>query len=239
MSELNFGKTTLVLMLICAAVFIIELLNPSMIDWLSFSSNKPATIVISAFAHGGYVHLFYNLFALFIFGNMLEVRVGSKKMIVLFFASVITANLSFALFFPGVSAVGISGFIYALIGALMMVDPRVKMPLALGYLMIAVPIIIAGPLMMLGELLLSFMIVDGIAHIAHLTGFLLGFLLGAKYLKVNLLVPFSSQGGANSEMKSEFELDDDVDDEDDDFDEDDESDDDDDFDDDSDDYDDE
>ncbi len=96
----------------------------------------------------------------------------------LFFVSVLTANAFFIIFFPGFKAVGISGFIYGLIGALMVKDPFLKVLMPIGLISIPAPVIIAGPVIAFIEFLFSFTVADGVAHAAHLGGFIAGLILG-------------------------------------------------------------
>src|SRR3712207_5417643 len=48
-------------------------------------------LVTYAFLHGGPLHLFLNMFALWMFGREVESTLGSRRYAVLFFAAVLTA----------------------------------------------------------------------------------------------------------------------------------------------------
>ena len=47
----------------------------------------------SIFIHGGLAHLLYNVFALGLFGSMLERLIGSKRFLIVFFFTGLFANL--------------------------------------------------------------------------------------------------------------------------------------------------
>ncbi|HUO43900.1 MAG TPA: rhomboid family intramembrane serine protease [Burkholderiales bacterium] len=55
---------------------------------------QPWQIVTYSFLHGGFEHIFFNMFALFMFGGQVELLIGAKRYFNLYFASVITAALT-------------------------------------------------------------------------------------------------------------------------------------------------
>ena len=128
------------------------------------------------FLHANLVHLLYNLYALFLFGNILEDNTNSRVAFVTMMLGGIVGNIGFRLFSSS-PALGFSGSVYALIGAVTLLMPNLKIPLPIGFIAIPVPVKFAGPLMALGELALSIASSDNIAHTAHLSGFLVGLLI--------------------------------------------------------------
>src|SRR5580704_16402730 len=46
---------------------------------------RPWQIITYMFMHGGFEHIFFNMFALFMFGPILEYSLGSKKFLQLYF----------------------------------------------------------------------------------------------------------------------------------------------------------
>lgn len=48
---------------------------------------EPWQILTHMFMHGGFTHLLFNMFALWMFGTTVEQRLGSKKFIILYFAA--------------------------------------------------------------------------------------------------------------------------------------------------------
>ncbi len=141
------------------------------------------------FLHGGAVHLFYNLFALVLFGSILERLIGSRNFLVLFFATGILANIISVNFYE--SSLGASGAIFGVIGALIFVRPG-QMVWAFG---LPMPIFIAGILWAVGDVIGIFM-PRNVANIAHLSGMFFGIVLGALY---------KSREGKRRELKVEID----------------------------------
>ncbi len=185
--EINLKPVTTLLTITCFVMFIITLLAPITVQWLSFNKynliKNPLVIVTNAFIHANITHLLFNTAALFFLGTVLEINYNKKMVITIFFASVIASNISFLLLFPNNSSIGLSGFIYGLIGFLMVSKPSLKILMPMGFISIPTPIIIAGPVIGFIEFALSFTIADGVAHIAHFSGFITGVILGLTNIK--------------------------------------------------------
>jgi membrane associated rhomboid family serine protease len=129
------------------------------------------------FMHGGFWHLFLNMFALWMFGMELENIWGSKKFLMYYFmcgAGAGLANLFLSPLFSSVQAptIGASGSVYGILVAFGMMFPNRPIfiyflfPLKAKYFVV---------IYMLIELF-SVGSNSGIAHIAHLGGGLVGFL---------------------------------------------------------------
>lgn len=177
--SINYGKVTLALVIICIAAYIFV---PE--EWyyrLMYNSDmvsvRPWILITNAFLHANLFHLGFNCFGLFIFGTLLEKRHGSMFIVLLFFVSVILGNLLFGIFNPGMFGLGISGYVYALIGAAVVLEPRARVIFPIGYFYTTAPVSIAGPIMFLGEIVFSFINADGVGHVAHVAGFAAGLLL--------------------------------------------------------------
>jgi hypothetical protein len=159
---------------ICVAVFILQQLIPGFTDLFVLDSGKITEIwrfVTAIFLHGGMGHLISNLFALALFGTILEGFIGSKKFLLVFFASGIFANLVAVWFYP--SSLGASGAIYGILGALVIIRPMMTVWVS-G---IPMPMIIAGIVWVAGGVLGLFYPSD-VGHIAHLSGIGIGLILG-------------------------------------------------------------
>ncbi len=174
----KFKFYALWLSLICILVFIIQnlfsgftdafLLNP-----LSFS--EPWRFLTSIFLHGSLIHLMYNLFALALFGSILEKVIGGKKFLLVFFLSGIIANLVSVNFYTG--SLGASGAIYGILGCLAVIKPLMFV-WAFGFPM---PMFIAAILWAGGSIfgaIYASQIQDNVGYIAHLSGIFIGILLG-------------------------------------------------------------
>jgi membrane associated rhomboid family serine protease len=137
----------------------------------------PWQLVTYMFMHGGFWHLFLNMFALWMFGMELENIWGSKKFLTYYMLCGIgagLANLFIAPLFTEVSAptVGASGSVYGILVAFGMMFPNRPIfiyflfPIKAKYFVIIYMVI---ELMSVGSS-------TGIAHVAHLGGGLVGFL---------------------------------------------------------------
>ena len=174
----RFGFYFLWLSLVCIVMFIFQNLFSGFTDL--FILNLKAVyefqiwrFVSSIFLHGGTVHLLYNLFALLLFGFILERKLGSIRFLLVFFASGILANVIAVNFYP--SSLGASGAIYGILGCLAVIAPMMIV-WAFGLLM---PMFIAAILWVLGGVLGVFGFGSGdVGYIAHLSGIFVGILLG-------------------------------------------------------------
>ncbi|MCS7093622.1 MAG: rhomboid family intramembrane serine protease [Candidatus Aenigmarchaeota archaeon] len=165
-------------------VFIFFLQNiPGFFESLSFIPSqalaKPWMFITSIFLHADYIHLFYNMFALFFFGTYLENIVGVKNYIKIFLISGLAGNILF--FFtthdPKIPAVGASGAIFGIIGALTALRPYE----IIYFFFIPMPLVVAAFLWAIGSLI-GMLFPSSIAHSAHLAGLIAGFLY-ARWLK--------------------------------------------------------
>tara|TARA_B100000315_G_C14293246_1_gene458384 strand:+ start:54 stop:680 length:627 start_codon:yes stop_codon:yes gene_type:complete len=136
--------------------------------------------VTAVFLHGGIGHLLYNLFALALFGTLLEGIIGPRRFMLVFFITGILANIISLSFYP--SSLGASGAIFGVIGALIVVRP-LMMVWAFG---VPMPIFIAGILWAGGDLIGAYSYlanapINNTGNIAHLSGMAIGLLMGIFY----------------------------------------------------------
>jgi len=130
--------------------------------------------ITSIFLHGDIAHLLYNLFALVLFGSILEKFIGGKRFLIVFFISGILANIISINFYT--ASLGASGAIFGIIGALIIVNPTTPV-FAFG---LPMPIFIAGILWAVGDAIGIFM-PSNVANIAHLSGMFFGIIFGILY----------------------------------------------------------
>jgi len=173
----KFRFYALWLCLVCIIVFAIQSFFPVVTDVLllnqdSFIKFQVWRFVSAIFVHGGLVHLMYNLFALALFGSMLEKFIGGKRFLWVFFLSGIIANIIAVNFYP--ASLGASGAVYGILGALVVIKP-LMMVWAMGFPM---PMFIAGVLWVLGGVFGLFDPTGNTGHIAHLGGIGVGFIIG-------------------------------------------------------------
>lgn len=157
--------------------------------------------VTHMFMHGGFWHLFFNMYTLYMFGRVLEDRWGARKFLIFYFVT----GLGAALVHTGVEwiqmqswmsqvaegsmaaqakihalkmtpTVGASGAIYGILMGFAMLYPDVRMGLIFPpvYMKAKWFVLIFGAI----ELLTGITGVGGgIAHFAHLGGLIFGYLL--------------------------------------------------------------
>ncbi len=131
------------------------------------------------FMHGGFMHLLFNMFALWMFGMELENNWGSKRFLIYYLLCGIGAGISNLfigpLFGQGGPTVGASGAVYGILLAYGMIFPNRSI-----YLYFFIPIKAKFFVLLFMGLELFAGITgtqDGIAHFAHLGGAAVGFIL--------------------------------------------------------------
>ena len=158
-------------------------------------------LVTHMFMHGGFLHIFFNMYTLYIFGSVLENLIGEKKFLIFYFV----CGLGAAALHTGVEALqahsymaaiaegsqkaaqsyfalkmtptlGASGAIYGLLIGYAVLFPKAQLTLLFP------PVTFSAKTMVIIfaciELLTGVLgTADGMAHFAHLGGMLVGFLL--------------------------------------------------------------
>lgn len=134
------------------------------------------------FMHGGFWHLFFNMYSLFIFGMAVEKIIGAKRYLILYFLcglGAAAAQLGVQALDPaiqGIPTVGASGCIYGIIIAFAMIFPQAQLTLLFPPVTLSakwMAIIFIGIELFTGVTGTQ----AGVAHFAHLGGALIGFLL--------------------------------------------------------------
>ena len=183
MAEKRFRFYAIKLGLIIIAVFILQVLFDGFTEFFVLDSSSWFQVwrfATAIFLHGDTVHLIYNLFALLLFGSILEKLIGGKKFLLVFFTTGILANLISVNFYP--SSLGASGAIFGVIGALIFVRPS----LPVWVFGLPMPIFVAGILWAVGDVMGAFGFGQSeIGNIAHLSGMFFGLLFGALFRKKN------------------------------------------------------
>jgi len=139
---------------------------------------RPWQFITAIFLHGSVLHLLYNLFALFLFGIILERLIGSNKFLGLFIVGGVFANFLSFFWYP--NALGASGAIMALIGCLAILRPMMAV-WAFGMIL---PMFFLAVVWVVGSILGIFGFGDqNLGHLAHLSGLFVGILYGM-YLRL-------------------------------------------------------
>ncbi len=134
-------------------------------------------VVTYMFLHGDLSHLFFNMFALWMFGRQLEYDLGSQKFLTYYMVCGIGAGiiqLLVGIFIePYTITVGASGSVFGLLLAYGVLHPNTRILLLIPPIPIKAKwfVIIYGVL----ELLMGIRGVGNIAHFAHLGGMIWGF----------------------------------------------------------------
>lgn len=138
---------------------------------------NPYQLITYMFAHGGWAHLIFNMFGLWMFGSQLENFWGPKRFIIFYLVCGIGAGLCELLLTKGSVAVGASGAIMGLFAAFGYLFPNSLL------FIFPIPFPIKAKWAMIGLIAIDLFggisnrPGDNIAHWAHLGGALVGFLL--------------------------------------------------------------
>jgi membrane associated rhomboid family serine protease len=141
---------------------------------------RPWQVVSYALLHDGFLHLFLNMFALFMFGRDLELTWGAKRFTVFYVVCVLAAAATqlavmhaSGAFYP---TVGASGGVFGLLLAYAVYFPRARITLL--FPPIPMPAWLFVTLYGVLELVLGVTgTQEGVAHFAHLGGMLGGAVL--------------------------------------------------------------
>ncbi len=130
------------------------------------------------FLHGGVMHVAFNMYALWIFGPLLERRYGWPAFLSLYLGAGVTGGAFFYLIGErAVSAVGASGAIFGLFGAVLATIYRQRHTPA-GRM------VFNQLLLLLGINLALPFVIDGIAWEAHVGGLVAGLLIAAAWDRI-------------------------------------------------------
>ena len=126
-------------------------------------------LLTSMFAHGGLLHLAFNMIALFSLRG-LEDQLGSARYAAIYFASGVAGGVAHVLA-SDIPAVGASGAIFGMLGVVLVLVPRLE----LSVMWIPMPAVVALSLYLSAVLLIpAFSTALPIAHWAHLGGMFAG-----------------------------------------------------------------
>ncbi|MBR4157229.1 MAG: rhomboid family intramembrane serine protease [Bacteroidales bacterium] len=171
------------------------------LHYIGASDFQPYQFVTYMFMHGDFAHLFFNMFALWMFGNTLENIWGPNRFLLFYFVCGIGAGITqevvqyiqYAATLSGyqnvnmgghiipmgeylnlLNTVGASGAVYGILLAFGMMFPNSTL-----YIYFAIPIKAKWFVLIYGliELFAGFRGLDNVAHFAHLGGMLFGLIL--------------------------------------------------------------
>ena len=154
--------------------------NYSFFEMYKFQINKilngeKIRMISSGFLHADWVHLGFNMYALYLFGDIVSKILGTPNFLIIYFGSLLAGSL-YTLFYhksePYYSAIGASGAVSGIVYASILLFPNMKL-----LLFFAIPM--PGYVFGLGYLIYSIYgmkrQLGNIGHAAHLGGTIGGF----------------------------------------------------------------
>lgn len=142
------------------------------------------TLFTSMFLHGGFDHIFGNMWYLWIFGDNIEEYFGEIRFVIIYLLSGSIASLFQYITDPvsSIPSIGASGAISGILGAYFILYPKSRIITALGYNIITLPASIVIGFWFAIQLLFGTISLVGysgsnIAFFAHIGGFLAGMFL--------------------------------------------------------------
>ncbi len=171
------------LIIINIIVFIIEIAYPPVINALALvpydilQGKSIWTIITHMFLHAGVLHIFLNMYALFIFGPECEKEFGREKFLLIYFLSGIFGALLHILLTPFkyAPAVGASGAVFGIMAAYAVLYPKRKLMIFMFVGFLILPAWVLLLFFFLIETLLGLIAyADAVAHLAHVGGMMFG-----------------------------------------------------------------
>ena len=135
-------------------------------------------MLTSGFLHADWIHLGFNMYALYLFGAIVAVSLGNISFLIVYFGSLLAGSmysLSFHKNEPYYSAIGASGAVSGVLYSSIMIYPEMEL------MIFPIPINIPGYIFGVGYLLYSIYgmknKLGNIGHSAHLGGAMGGFVI--------------------------------------------------------------
>ncbi len=162
------------------------------------------TVLSSMFMHGGWMHILGNLWFLWIFGNNVEDAMGHVRFVVFYLLCGIAAAAAQSIANPASSIpmVGASGAIGGVMGAYIVLYPRVNVHILFFVTTIAVPAVLMLGYWLVLQLIGSFGGSEGggVAFWAHIGGFVAGALLVLLFKNDQLLAKHPFHGWRRQQL---------------------------------------
>lgn len=165
------------LLLANVAVFFLTAAQPHVGDLLALAPRfillRPWGVVTYMFVHAGFWHLFFNMLGLFFFGPRLEMQLGGRSFLSLYFISGLGGALFSVIFAPNAAVVGASAAVFGVLLGFAYFWPRERI-----YIWGVLPVE-SRWLVIVFVAISLFSGISGsggnIAHFAHLGGFAAGY----------------------------------------------------------------
>ncbi len=142
----------------------------------------PLSLLYSLFMHGSWMHLLGNMLFLWIFGNNIEDRLGRVRFVLFYLACGVGASLAHVLFNLNslVPVIGASGAVSGVMGAYLALYPQARVRTLVFLFLFVTTVDVPAAVFLAVWFLFQFLSAgggSGIAWLAHVGGFILGFLL--------------------------------------------------------------
>lgn len=146
--------------------------------------SEPWLFFTSMFLHGGIKHLFFNGYALFLFGTILESRISKREFLIVYLGAGLIGGLVYYLTYvlgiiESVPALGASAAIYGVLGAVAMLLPNLRIFLWFFPMRMREAVVFWVIIEFLG----TFDTNSGIASAGHLGGLIFGLFYAYFFLK--------------------------------------------------------
>ena len=179
---------TLFLIVVLSLIFLAQLSLPALTDLFSLVTSKIIagenmwSLVTAGFLHANVAHLFGNLYFLYIFGDNVEDHLGRFRYCLVYIMAILFSSLSFVLARSAedVALVGASGAIAGLMGAYIVLFPRIKLYFTVFFFPVRLGVTWYLSFWLLFNIAMMFIGGGGVAWSAHVGGFIFG--LGVGYL---------------------------------------------------------
>ncbi len=141
-------------------------------------NGEQVRMLTSGFLHADWIHLGFNMYALYLFGNIVILRLGVFSFLGIYFGSLLIGNL-YSLYYhkkePYYSAIGASGAVSGIVYSCILLYP--EMELFLFFIPIPIKGYIFGVIYLLYSMYGMKKQLGNIGHSAHLGGAIGGFIL--------------------------------------------------------------
>ncbi len=133
-------------------------------------------LLTAMFIHAGLLHLLFNMYFLWIFGDNVEERMGARRYLLFYLLGGVAAFLIHAVFTsrPDMPVVGASGAISAIMGAYLVLFPNKKLYQVLFFIRFKMSVAFYLVLWLGIQVVSSASGIPGVAWFAHIGGFVSG-----------------------------------------------------------------
>lgn len=181
------GKVTYAIIAISMIIFFLSII-PSVFDFMALTPTKAIykgkwwQFITFMYVHGGFEHIFLNMFTLLIFGPRIETEMGSFKFFIFYTIAGIFSGI-FHILLSGISdipLIGASGAIFAVLTAFGLMFPK---DIIYVNLLLPMPAIIYVILMAILQIVYGLSGAQpGVSNYGHIGGMIAGFVM-IKFLR--------------------------------------------------------